>query len=441
MKHLTRGRWMVLLALAAILVLVVTACAPAAAPTPTPTKAPPAATPTAAPAAATAAPAAATPAPTKPAATPTPAPPTGAPIKLGYLTPLTGRAAQPGQLQKIGNLMAEEDVNKAGGINGSPLRIIMEDSPFDPKQTVTLVRKLAEQDKVFAILGPYSTGEFEVAAPLANELKVPVIATISTKPGITAANRPWSFRVALTADFILPAALEGFKKKYPNVKRMVISGDTKEAVSENNVKRVFPPLLKAAGYEIIDTVPFETGMTDFSAVITKIKEMKPEGIAYDSLGPEAINFGKEMERQGLKVPVVTCTSFWVGPWVFQAGTAMEGWVLAVWFDAENPDPKIQEFVSRYVRMADADAALVKPVAVTVEAHHYDTIQALADIMRKAGIKPDTPLQEARTKIRDGMQALKDYKGLVGAISINADGDANWKPLPAIAQGGKWVVMR
>lgn len=92
-------------------------------------------------------------------------------------------------------------------------------------------------------------------------------------------------------------------------------------------------------------------------------------------------------------------------------------------------------------IANADGAVVKPAAVTVEAHHYDTFLAVAEIMRKAGINGNTPLQDARTKIRDGLQALKDYPSLTGPITIGASGDANWKPVSAMAQDGKWVVIR
>ncbi len=58
-----------------------------------------------------------------------------------------------------------------------------------------------------------------------------------------------------------------------------------------------------------------------------------------------------------------------------------------------------------------------------------------------GIGFDALGPEARTKIRDGMQGLKDYKGLVGTISMSASGDATWNPLPGIAKGGKWTVIR
>ncbi|HLB11713.1 MAG TPA: ABC transporter substrate-binding protein, partial [Dehalococcoidia bacterium] len=243
MKRHPKHKGMGLLVLAAVLVLAVAACAPAATSTPTPTKAPPAASPT------TAAPKAEA---TKPAVTPTAAPskPTGTAIKIGYLTPLTGPTAAYGQMESIMVFLGEEDVNKTGGINGSPLQVIRYDSPFDPKQAVTLVRKLALDDKAFAILGPFSSGEMDVAAPLANDLQVPVIGMKTTKPGFSENHRPWEFRVTVTDDIMTPALVAAFKKANPNVKKVLIVGDTKEAVTESMVNAVFPKYLKEAGYEV-----------------------------------------------------------------------------------------------------------------------------------------------------------------------------------------------
>ena len=443
MKHRTKGRWgLGLIALAAVLVLLVTACGPAAAPTPTPTKAAPAATPT------TAAPkpAAEPTKPAAPAATPTTAPskPTGAPIKMGFVTPLSGPLASFGVLQRIAVKLAEEDVNAAGGINGAPLQLFIEDSPFDPRQAVTVVRKLAEQDKVFAIVGPYATGEFENAAPLSNELKLTVVSPSAMKPGVASRNRPYSFQMNLRDDIAEPIAIDAFKKKYPNVKRVVLTGDTKEAVTESMVKEVFPKLLKEKGLEIIDTVAFETTITDFGPVVTKIKGLNPDGVVLAALMPAGINFAKEYERQGVKAPVLTSAHVIGGPFVQNAGTSVEGWIMPGLFNWEGTDPKIQSFVKRFFERAAADPAVKPPPAhVSTEGIYYDTVMILADLMKKAGIKADTPLQEARDKIRDGMLNLKDYQGLSGKINMNSTtGETTREGMPAItADKGKWAVVK
>lgn len=424
----------------AALVALLAACAPAAppaSPTPAP-KATAAAQPT--PAATTTAPAA----PPAPAATATTAPPaaapkpTGAPIKIGFLTPLSGPMAPNGHPQKYGPIISVEDINNAGGINGSPVELVMYDSPFDPRQAVTLVRKLAEEDKVFAIVGPYATSEVEVAFPLGNQLQIPVVTATSTKPGVAAANRPWAFRFNLTDDLTIPAAIQAFKRKYPNIKKMVITGDTKSAVNEPIVKELYTRLLGSEGFEILGTVPYDTGTTDFSAIVTKIKDLKPEGLAISTLTPEGLLISKELARQGVKAPAVISAHVYAGAaFAVQGKEAVEGWIVPGFVDEEDPNPRVQRFVARYRQLAGADSQVPKPVFVTVEPQGYDAVAAIAEIMRKAKITPSTPLQEARTAIRDGLQNLKDFPGLVGTFSVLPTGDVRWAPNAFVAENGWW----
>ncbi len=442
----------VILALAlGVVALVLAACAPPAQPTPTPIgKAPPAATPTAAakPAATTPAattPAAATPAATKPAATPTTAAaakPTGAAIKIGYVTPITGPAAAFGLMESVMVSLGQDDVNNAGGINGSPLQVVKFDSPSDPQQAVTGVRKLAGDEKAFAIIGPWFSGEFEVTAPLANDLQVPLIGMRVTKPGMTDNNRPWTFRITVTDDILTPALVAAFKKANPNIKNILVVGDTKNSVTESMVKDVWPKYLKDAGLNVQGSVGYDSGTSDFSAIITKIKDMKPEAIAYSATpAGNPVGFAKELYNQQVRVPVMNTTHFINGPFVYQAAKEMEGWVTASQFDPSNPDPKAQDVIKRWQAKVDADTSVPKPARVTVEGNSYDVVLIVADIMRKAGVKGETALQEARTKIRDGFASLKDYKGISGNITMKPNGDAITLPTIMVARNGAWEVVK
>jgi branched-chain amino acid transport system substrate-binding protein len=369
-------------------------------------------------------------------AAPAPKEATGTPIKIGYLTPLTGRMGPYGHLQKLAVNLAVEDINKGGGINGHPIKIIMEDSAFDPKQAVALTRKLVNQEKVFAILGPFASGEFEVVAPLAVELKIPLIAGTTTKPGMSAANRPWAFRMTLTDDVSFPAGLDLLKRKYPNAKKVVIVGDTKESVTENMVHNIYPKYLKEKGFEILGTVGFETGTTDYSAIVTKIKGMNADAIAYASLPGNAIAFCKESARQELKTPML------VGPQLQPVPPlpCMKGWLMAGFLDENSTDPIVQKFMARFKAAGEADTNVRPPVRATFEPYIYDATMVLGDILRKNKITPDTPLDKARAAIRDGFQNLKGYRGVMGTYNMTADGDAITQPVPLVGdpEQGKWV---
>ena len=417
----------VLWLLAVVLISLVAYGCSSAAPSPTATSAPP-----------TAAKTAVAPQATQPsAAAPAAAKPSGKPIKIGYMTPLSGRMANNGLLQQIAAKLAVDDINAAGGINGNPIELVTFDSPFDPQQAVTGVRKLAEQDKVFAITGPYASAECEAAGPIANQLQVPMISTSCAKPGVFPPNRPWAFGYVSMDEAGIPIAIDGYKKVYPNVKKMVIVGDTKEAVSENIVKNLFPKYLKEKGFEVLDTIGYETGTTDFSAIVTKIKGLNPDGIAVSDVLP--VNIAKELERQQVKLPVVTGYQVQPTPFLATVGPAGEGWVCVRYSTTENTDPTFQKFLSRF--NAEVQKANIKIDQVSLEPGVYDVLTIIAETMRKNSIGPDTNLQQARTAIRDGFTNLKDRKGLYGSVSMSSDGVTAWQTYPHLAKNGKWELIK
>ena len=98
------------------------------------------------------------------------------------------------------------------GVNGVPLKLIMEDTASNPQEAVNVVRKLVADSKVLAIVGPHYSSEAEATFPLGNQLKIVQICVASSKPGLSAANRPYAFRNTLTEDKIGEAVVRKFKK-------------------------------------------------------------------------------------------------------------------------------------------------------------------------------------------------------------------------------------
>ncbi|MBI2953287.1 MAG: ABC transporter substrate-binding protein [Chloroflexi bacterium] len=368
-----------------------------------------------------------------------PGKPSGNPVKVGFMTPLTGRLADYGRLQEVAVKLAVEDINASGGINGKPFEVVPFDTAADPQQAVIGTRKFIEQDKVFAILGPFGSGEVETVAPIANQLQTPMVTASSSKPGIIPNNKPWAFRYAELDENGLQVALDAYKKTYTNVKKVLIIGDTKESVSEYIVRTIFPRLLKERGYEVLDTIPFETGITDFSAIVSKAKGINPDGIAFNSAWPGHIGFAKEMERQAVKTPVVTSYTLQPGPFLSSVGSAGEGWVGVRYSTIENPDPDFQKFLARFNERVQA--ANLKIDQVSLEPGFYDTMMIFADIMRKANIGAETNLQQGRTTIREGLTKLKNWKGPYGVVSMSADNEMHWQQYPHIAKGGKWMLIK
>ncbi|MGD9041168.1 MAG: ABC transporter substrate-binding protein, partial [Desulfobacteraceae bacterium] len=118
----------------------------------------------------------------------------GKEVLIGAAWGLTGTWRDWTTKNMIAAQMAVEEINAMGGIGGLPLRIITYDTASKPMEATRIVRKLADDDKVLAILGPFSSSECEVAFPVGNKLGVAMISQASSKPGLAKPHRPYAFR-------------------------------------------------------------------------------------------------------------------------------------------------------------------------------------------------------------------------------------------------------
>ena len=104
------------------------------------------------------------------------------PYKIGALFAVTGPASFLGEPEKNTAVMLQEQINKAGGINGHPLEIIIEDTKSEEATAVLSAKKLIESDKVLAIIGPSTTGESMALVPILNTAATPLLSCAAGAP-------------------------------------------------------------------------------------------------------------------------------------------------------------------------------------------------------------------------------------------------------------------
>ncbi len=119
-------------------------------------------------------------------------------VTVGILAPLTGRIAAFGT-QYAGALKMFEE-SRARLNDKEKMKFVVYDTRGDLTETINLTRRLISSDKAVVILGPLLSGEAEVAFPVALQGKTPIISPTASKPGIAAANRPYGFTFAATAE-------------------------------------------------------------------------------------------------------------------------------------------------------------------------------------------------------------------------------------------------
>ena len=329
-------------------------------------------------------------------------------IKIGEFGSLTGDNASFGTSQNEGVQMAVEEINSAGGVLGKKIDLTVEDNQTKQGQTTTIVRKLISQDHVVALVGEVASSKTLEAAPIAQEAKIPLIATAATNPKVTQVG-DYVFRVCFIDDFqavvIARFILENLHKT-----KVAFMTDVKQDYSVGLTQFAKDYLLKNGG-QVVKQQSYSSGDKDFRAQLTDIKSADPDVIIITGYYPEASLIVRQGRQLGIKA-VFAGGDGWDGSSLIPVGgKAIEGAYFSNHFSTEDKSPAVQEFVTKYKKKynnktPDAFAAL-----------GYDAVNLLADAIKRAGGTDSE-------KLRDAIANTKDFPGVTGKITINPERNAN-----------------
>jgi branched-chain amino acid transport system substrate-binding protein len=356
----------------------------------------------------------------------------GRSIKIGCQVSLTGKGAEWGEAAKVSMELAVEEINGKGGVGGLPIDLICYDTQTSEAEALKTLSRLVEHDRVLAISGPCFSSEFETVAPqLDSRFKTVINSYCSAKPGLSAIS-VWAFRNTLTSDKQLAPVVDAWVKEY-HPKKVVIIYDAEDAVSKGEGASVLPALFKEHGIEVLDMLTYRTKDTDYSAQVTKAKSLGAEGIGLGSCYQNAAAIAKEMQKQGLNVPIIGGACAGAPGFIEIAGKAAEGAYMstAAWLD--DPRPEVQAYVKKITeRMGGRQPPYSGPRA-------YDIIYAYKYCIEESGVtnKPED-LDADRAKIRDCLAGMKHFPGVAGEITYNEVRDGAGSSAILKVVNGKYV---
>ncbi len=326
-------------------------------------------------------------------------------IKIGHEVALTGSNATWGQSESNALKMAVEEINKAGGVLGKQLEIVAYDNRADRVEAVNVAKRLAEQDKVAAIIGPAQSGVTNAIREVTNAAKIPVVATTATNPKVTVADDgsvvPYTFRVCFIDPFQGTVAAQ-FALKELNAKSGAVLYDVGDEYSQF-LGVYFVEAFEKGGGKIVANEAFRSGELDFRAQLGKIKEGNPDVLFIPTMQKEAALASKQARDLGITA-VFMGGDGWGSPDLMElGGQAVEGaYFVNI---AALEDPAIQDFVKAYKAKYNQDPVLPNPLMA------YDAIYWLADAMKRAGSTDGT-------KVRDAMEQTKDLQVLTGKLTVD-----------------------
>lgn len=356
-----------------------------------------------------------------PAATDAPAANTE-PIKIGAIMPMTGDVSVYGVSTSNAIKIGIDEINKAGGINGRQLVLVLEDDENKPEKSVDAYKKLTTQDKVDVIIGSVASKCTLAIAPLAQADGIPLITTASTNEKVTQAG-DFIFRTCFIDPFqgtvCAKFTLENLKKT-----KAAIMFDNGNDYSKG-LATEFEKAFSATGGTITDKEAYSLNDQDYSAIITKIKGTNPEVIFLpDYYGKDAL-IAKQIRDAGMTDVILVGGDGWDGI-MGNAGQEVAGSFFSNHYDPGATDPDVVAFVDKY------KAAYNGEVPNALAALGYDALKIVASAIQSAGTTDKTAVRNAMAKTNG--------KFVTGAITY----DASRNPVKSAAmvaltwEGGKLV---
>ena len=262
-------------------------------------------------------------------------------LSVGVVLPLTGPLAETGQLMQQGFDLARDEINAA-----QPSRIHLSFFVEDDSSTATgaaaAFNRLIDLAGMSLILGPASSAATQAAFPIAQAKQVVAISPTAGASGLSAIG-DFCFRVPLTTEVVIPQAIQATHAVlgYSQVATMYDQTDLFSTDRDETLRQTF----LAHDIEVLATEPFDSGDTDFSAQLTRIKALNPDAIFVSALPPEKPGILIQKHQLGLSVPFFV--SSLTDREVEAAGVAGEGAITFTGWLPTDTTPGNQAFVERY----------------------------------------------------------------------------------------------
>ncbi len=350
---------------------------------------------------------------------------------VGAFVSASGPNAPLGVPERDTLLMMAEQINKNGGINGHPLKLIIEDDASDNTSAVKAAKKLIDQDKACAIIGGSGTGPSLAVAPIAEASGV---TQISMAAGIAITNpvKKWVFRTAPLDALVVGKLLTYLGAN--NIKKIAVIYDSNAFGSSGRDQiKLLAPKYKMT---IVGEESFASRDTDMTVQLTKIRATGAQAIICWGTNPGPAQVAKNVQQLGITIPLFMGHGIANQTFLDQAGSAANGVVLpavrlivADQLAASDPQKKILKeyaagFAKKFGRQADHYGG-----------HAYDALTIIVQALRKVG--------DDRAKLRDEIEKTTKLSGIGGVFNYSPE-DHNGLTDPCVmitVVNGKWKLIK
>jgi branched-chain amino acid transport system substrate-binding protein len=328
-------------------------------------------------------------------------------VKIGAILPLSGEVAVYGNNIKKGIDLAVDEINRNGGVNGSKIQIIYEDSKADPKTGVSAMYKLIE-NKVQVVIDNSISSVALAITPIGDKNKVVVLSTGSTNPKLSGIS-PFFFRIwnsddlegKLSAQF----AIDSLGKSQAAI--IYVNNDY-----GNGLSNVFAKEFTNKGGQVLNRESYEQGASDFKTQLAKIKSSNVDIIYIVGYSKENVNIIKQIKELNIDCQLIGTVTMEDETVIAIAGKSADGIIYPYPKEPDPSNPTVSNFRVNFKQYYGEDIAFLCDVG-------YDAVYLIANAI---SLKNNTG-----EGIRDGLKEVRNYEGASGLIEFDDKGDVH-KPM-------------
>lgn len=335
-------------------------------------------------------------------------------LKVAILAPLSGPVPTFGVSTRDGALMAIDEWNAKGGVLGMKIVPIVEDSQCTPDPAVNAANKVIDQDGVKFIIGEVCSKASIPVSEIANAKGVIQISPTSTNVNVTVDSqgkvKPYIFRACFIDPFQGQVGAKFAWEKLGAKKAFIMLDQANDYVK--GLAEEFEKAFTALGGEIVGKATYTAKDTDFSAILARVAEAKPDVVYLPDYYNVVNLVTKQAKEKGINVPFVGGDG-WDSADLDLA--AADGGYFTNHYSPDDPRPEVQNFRKAYgEKYKDENGNPKVPDALAALA--YDAANLLLEAINQAGTT-DT------AKVKDALEKIK-FNGVSGQITF----DANHNPI-------------
>lgn len=327
-------------------------------------------------------------------------------LKIGVILAETGPASLLGGPGIRSLQMLSEEMNAKGGIQGNPIKLVFRDSGGSPEKAISFAKQLIEEEQVFAIIGPSTSGETLKIKDICEKAGTILISCASAELIVNPVAR-YVFKTAPNDSLAARQIYQTMQQKGITKVALLAGNDGFGNAGKAQLTKLAPEY----GIEVLATEVYDKDAKDLSAVVAKIKAIEGlQAVVNWSIVPAQSILAKNIRQAGWDIPLYQSHGFANIKYVEVAGEAAEGIIFPAsrLIVAESlPDGPQKEFLLKYKQGYETR---FKEDISTFGGHSYDALMILDKAIAKAGLDKE--------KVRDAIENLTGYFGTAGEFNFS-----------------------